>query len=320
MPEISVIIPLYNGAEYVTRAVNSVLEQTYKDYEIIVVDDGSTDNGPEMVRRCKDARLRMIQQENTGPGAARNRGVKESKSRYVAFLDADDEWLPDFLNVSLSNLQNHSDCALSACGIQVTGDLMLASMVESWGIETGPYRLAHNAGPKEIWSAVGFIHSAGNVLCRREIVEEYGGFFENGCTYGEDNFLWLQVILNHTVYRDSRKLMIYHRECSGLTGSGRSSPKNLLPVLLHPESARKVCPEQYKEAFEKYLAYTALKAAHRKFMSGDADSAIYLLEHYPLMKRWQWDYMKLRIKMGAPGLVPIVKWFKQKLPAGNVQK
>lgn len=113
IPDISVIIPLYNKGKYIVRALDSVFAQTYQDFEVIVVDDGSTDNGLEIVQQYRDSRLRLIRQANAGPGAARNRGLKASKAPFVAFLDADDEWLPEFLEVSVSSLKSQPFCSVS---------------------------------------------------------------------------------------------------------------------------------------------------------------------------------------------------------------
>lgn len=104
MIPISVIIPLYNKARHITRAVNSVLAQTFPPAEVIVVDDGSTDDGLGIVRRIGDPRIRLISQVNAGASAARNRGVAESRSIFIAFIDADDEWEPDFLS-TMAHLQ-----------------------------------------------------------------------------------------------------------------------------------------------------------------------------------------------------------------------
>ena len=94
---ISVIITLYNKTAYIERALRSVLNQTYQDFEIVVVDDGSTDGGGDIVSRLPDPRIRLVRQRNAGAGTARNRGIRESRGEWIAMLDGDDEWRPGFL-------------------------------------------------------------------------------------------------------------------------------------------------------------------------------------------------------------------------------
>ncbi|GER80054.1 MAG: glycosyltransferase [Anaerolineales bacterium] len=106
---VSVIIPAYNAERCITRALLSAINQTYKDYEIIVVDDGSTDGTFSIISPfLDDLRIRYFHQSNRGRSNARNRGIRESHGEYIAFLDADDEWLPEFLSTSIAALcSNH---------------------------------------------------------------------------------------------------------------------------------------------------------------------------------------------------------------------
>ena len=96
-PAISIIMPLYNKAAQVLDTVASVAAQTVSDWELVIVDDGSTDDGPALVRALGDARIRMVSQTNAGVSAARNRGVELARADLVTFLDADDLWFPEFL-------------------------------------------------------------------------------------------------------------------------------------------------------------------------------------------------------------------------------
>src|SRR5262245_50985738 len=105
--DVSVIIPLYNKATTVERTLASIDAQTIRDFEVIVVDDGSTDGSADLIAAWPEPRIRLIRQENAGPGAARNKGLAEANGRYVAFLDADDEWLPEFLEHSLHLLESY---------------------------------------------------------------------------------------------------------------------------------------------------------------------------------------------------------------------
>src|SRR5664280_442891 len=98
---LSIVVPLFNKAAYIRRALDSVARQTFGDFEVIIVDDGSTDGGEKIAGSYPDARFRVIYQENQGPGAARNAGIAEATGELTAFLDADDEWLPRHLEAAV---------------------------------------------------------------------------------------------------------------------------------------------------------------------------------------------------------------------------
>jgi glycosyltransferase involved in cell wall biosynthesis len=118
-PKISVIIPTYNRVHLIGKAIKSVLNQTYQDFEIIVVDDGSTDNTEEVVKSFTDIKIHYIcHKHNRGASAARNTGIKVSRGEYIAFLDSDDEWLPEKLDKQMKRFNNES----SEVGVVYTGD------------------------------------------------------------------------------------------------------------------------------------------------------------------------------------------------------
>ncbi len=107
--KVSIITPCYNGAKYISETIDSVLSQTYTDWEMIIVDDGSKDNSADIIRNYaeKDDRIKLVQQENAGSAAARNNGIRRAEGRYIALLDADDVWLPSFLEKQIEYLKNH---------------------------------------------------------------------------------------------------------------------------------------------------------------------------------------------------------------------
>ncbi len=117
MKTVSVVIPNYNNAHYLGRAIQSILHQTFTDYEIIVVDDGSTDNSKDVVGAFGD-KVRYIWQENKGLGGARNTGILASNAEFIGLLDADDEWKPTYLERMISLVQRLSDAAVYFCAAQ----------------------------------------------------------------------------------------------------------------------------------------------------------------------------------------------------------
>ncbi|MDP8208206.1 MAG: glycosyltransferase family A protein [Candidatus Electryonea clarkiae] len=116
---ISVVIPLYNKEQYIARAIQSVLSQTYNDFELIVVDDGSTDASAKVVEEFNDPRQRLIRQPNAGECAARNRGIAESRTELIAFLDADDQWLPEHLIAIKCLSEKYPECGAFATAYDI---------------------------------------------------------------------------------------------------------------------------------------------------------------------------------------------------------
>ena len=126
---VSIITPCYNGARYISETINSVISQTYTDWEMLIIDDGSKDNSSEIIKEFEksDNRIHYIYQQNAGSAAARNNGIREAKGQYIALLDADDIWLPEFLEKQITFMkQNNAVCA--ACSynrIDENSDIIL---------------------------------------------------------------------------------------------------------------------------------------------------------------------------------------------------
>lgn len=112
---ISVVIPLYNKEPIIEKTLNSVLSQDYSDFEVVIVDDGSTDNSVAQVEAIYDSRIRLLRQENGGPSKARNTGVKNAKGEWIVFLDADDELLPGALTIFHNLSESHQEIELFCC-------------------------------------------------------------------------------------------------------------------------------------------------------------------------------------------------------------
>lgn len=199
MPLVSVVIPTLDRRELAAEAVASVLGQTCRDLELVVVDDGSRDGtGAHLAARFSDRRLRVVRQETRGASAARNRGVRETDGRWLAFLDSDDLWRPEKLACQLAALEARPECP--ACYTE-----------EVW------YRHGRWANPRKIHAKPsGWIFSRCLALClispssillRRDVFDALGGFDESlpAC---EDYDLWLRLTSRHPVHLVPERLIV----------------------------------------------------------------------------------------------------------------
>ncbi len=199
MPHVSVVIPTHNRRTLVTEAVASVLAQTHRELELVVVDDGSSDETAGHLRReVRDERLKVLTQENRGVSAARNRGVRETSGEWVGFLDSDDLWLPLKLQRQLEELADHPE-------------IPAVYTEEVW------YRDGRWANPRKVHekhSGRIFRHclplciiSPSSVLLRRSVFEELGGFDET-LPVCEDYDLWLRLTARHPVRLVRERLIV----------------------------------------------------------------------------------------------------------------
>src|SRR5512135_2601221 len=216
-PLVSVIIPTYNRAHVVCRAIESVLGQTYENREIIVVDDGSTDDTQVRLRAYGD-RIRVLTQENGGPSVARNRGIAVSRGVIVAFLDSDDYWLP-------SKLARQVDL-LEKAGPSVACCLCNITIVYNDGTRNSSFKIANIAphcavglwlNPAEVLLSR-FVLFSQAVAIRREALERAGYFEEHLLFFGEDHDLELRLSLEGpwAVIRD--ELVVQHDASPGSFG------------------------------------------------------------------------------------------------------
>lgn len=196
-PVVSVIIPTYNRAHCVGEAIESVLNQTFRDFEVIVVDDGSTDNTPEVLAAFGN-RIRVIGQENSGVSAARNAGIKAARGNWVAFLDSDDIWEPDKLSVQMRDVAAHPQViahVVDAIFIDIPGGDV--SLFELRGLreefQNRPLR------PRPLCDVLRTQFFTQCWLVRKDVLEKFGGFDVDLSIY-EDLNLMARVAMEGPFY------------------------------------------------------------------------------------------------------------------------
>ena len=231
-PRFSIIVPLYNKAPYVKKALESVVSQTNQDWELIIVDDGSTDGSADVASdvicafKMSDLRFQILRQKNAGVAAARNKGVKESKGDYLCFLDADDWWEPTFLEEMDKLIRDYPDAGIYATNYVYykPGKTHVALKLQRGCMN---YPAAYLYGEMPIWT--------GATCMPRKVFEEMGGF-PVGIKLGEDFLLWAKTAIHYKVAFCEKPLAYYNNDVPATMRATRNihAPEHHMLFNLEP--------------------------------------------------------------------------------------
>ena len=255
-PRFSVIVPLYNKAPYVKKALESVFSQTYIDYEVIVVDDGSTDNSVDIVRELVNGKwklvndqFRLISRSNAGVAAARNNGVAKSKGEYVCFLDSDDWWEPTFLDEMDRLIHEYPDAGLYATNYVYykPGKTHVALKLE-WGYMNYPEAYLHSKA-MPVWT--------GAACMPRKVFDELGGF-PKGIKLGEDFLLWAKTALLYKVAFCEKALAYYNNDVPASLRATRNLHAPQYHMLFHLDEIEHIINDQLPMTNDQSAAWHAL--------------------------------------------------------------
>jgi len=204
----SVIIPLYNKVPYIAKAIESVLGQTYRDFEVIVIDDGSTDQSLEVAKTFENKSITIISQPNSGVSTARNNGVKIAKHPYICFLDADDWWHPTFLEEMKQLITDFPDAGIYGSGYYIVknGKERIAPIGVPQGFERGIIDYCE-VYAKTLCMPLTSI----SVVIPKHIFDEEKGF-KSQLKFGEDFDLWIRIALKHQVILVNKPLAYYNQD------------------------------------------------------------------------------------------------------------
>lgn len=199
---ISIIIPVYNKQDTIANTIQSIFDQSYQNFEIVVVNDGSTDNSSEIVSSFYDPRIRLINQLNAGVSAARNNGIRKAKGELIAFIDADDEWHREYLSRQIELIGNYPGCQVFATNYKFKyadghyADTIINKIpfTTDTGILSNYFEVA-SISNCPIWTSA--------VIIRREALIEAGGF-PIGITSGEDLLTWAKLACRFNIAYDRR--------------------------------------------------------------------------------------------------------------------
>lgn len=212
MPKVSVIIPCYNAMKFLPKTVNSVLEQTYQNFEIIIVNDGSTDNIEQWVSTLEDQRVHLVSQVNQGQSAARNTGIKHSSGEYIAFLDSDDLWNPQKIEKQVYLLDANPQVGLVYSWV---------SLIDEWEQPLG--KVWETCEEGNVWSKLieGNIIACGSVPMIRSSCIDVIGLFQKFSFACEDWDFWLRIAA-HYPFKVVKQILVYYRASSGSMSRSQS--------------------------------------------------------------------------------------------------
>ena len=208
----SIVIPLYNKAPYVAKAIKSVLSQTFTDYELIIVNDGSKDDSGKIARWAIEGHgnCRLVEQKNAGVSVARNNGVAISNGEYLCFLDADDWWEPTFLEEMARLIEEFPDAGIYGSNYTIVNETKRKTRVASVGVETGftkGYINYCKVYAKTMYMPLTSI----SVAVPRYVFDNVCGF-PDGIKLGEDFLLWIRVAMKYKVVFLNKPLAYYNQD------------------------------------------------------------------------------------------------------------
>lgn len=281
---ISVVIPLYNKRDEVGATLRSVLVQTLPPVEVIVVDDGSTDGGAEVVRTVGGPSVRLISQSNAGVSAARNRGAAQAQGAYVAFLDADDRWEPGFLAEIAAMIREFPGCGIYSTAFWVVGreGRFPAPCPDRRGVVGNFFRD----------SAHRYISIPSASVVPRHVFEQTGGF-PVGMKIGEDLYLWVKIARRLPVCFSPARLVCYSK-----TAANRSA------AIYTPEKTDFSFEQLYdpaaSEQEREFIARAALGKALIISAKGGTDDAARAIRTFSFTRTYRRTLRKVRVLNALP--------------------
>jgi len=302
---VSVVIPLYNKERFIRRTLQSALSQTLPANEIIIVNDSSTDSSVENIRDLIGGQVRLVSQPNSGPGLARNRGIAEAQSDWIAFLDADDLWRDDHL-ATLSHLSETFPraAALAAAFERRKFDEVSTaqSSVRNGVSENIVEFFKAGSGDGPIWTSC--------VAIKRDVVTALGGFAD--ICPGEDRELWVRVALDHEVARSNCCTAIYTQNTGGIMETlGPSAFRKFAhnPVFATLDRAISFARYEHKhDGLKKYRTSLLMQNVRQALYRGDPHSARSYIAEVDKSDGMRIGVLRILARLPAPVLMTGMKW------------
>ncbi|OIP68988.1 MAG: glycosyl transferase family A, partial [Oscillatoriales cyanobacterium CG2_30_40_61] len=231
MPKISVVIPVYNGEKTIQKTIESVLKQTWQDFELIVINDGSQDATLEILSSIQDPRLQILSYDNAGLASSRNRGIDQAQGEFISFLDADDLWTSDKLEAQFQALQEHPEAAVAYSWTDYIDQL-------SQFLHSGRH-ITINGNVYQHLLVNNFLENGSNPLIRKQALNQVGKF-DTSLKAGEDWDMWLRLAVHYQFVAVPLPQILYRVSADSMSSQIKNQEIECLKVI---EKAFKSAPE-----------------------------------------------------------------------------
>ena len=318
LPKVSVIVPAYNAMRFLPATVDTVWQQTFTDFELLVIDDGSQDHIRDWSQTQTDPRFRLISQENRGLAGARNRGIEEARGELLAFLDADDLWHPTKLEQQVEALETDPKLGLA---------YTWTALMDAEEVKTG--RVFKSDCRGSVWNALilnNFVGCGSVAMVRKSCFDSHGGFDQNLGSYVEDWDMWLRLALDYP-FEVIEESLTYYRQLEGSASRNWVKMERSYQIVLDKAfAAAGASPDkvglseaQLDELRSRAYANTFLSLAWKPLQSKqkDIEAAVTLrrraVESNPAVKRssefWRLTIaIRLMQLLGEQGYQNFLQW------------
>lgn len=284
---ISIIVPLYEKRKNIRHTINSVLSQSFKDFEIIVVDDGSTDGSADVVREIEDNRIKLICKKNGGVSSARNRGIQEAKYDYIALLDADDGWDKDYLAEQVRLIHDFPEAAMWGINFAELYNGKLIRELPT-GLPNGFRGIVDGYFDNTLQNGrVSDLFCSSSVVIKKSVFET-AGMFDERIKYSEDIDMWYRIIVDFPVAFYDRYMCFYYYDADNRAMNRTRKLKCWLPYFVDKYSKYKG-REPFYTFIERWCAVRIKQIYFNdKQQRADAKSASIKLDYSVLPKKYKY--------------------------------
>ena len=291
---ISVVIPLYNKQNSIVATLQSVLAQTYTDYEVVIVDDGSTDNSAQVVKEFisaypqplpKGKGVRLVRKANGGVSSARNTGIMEAKGEYIAFLDGDDLWDKKYLETLHELICDYPDASIYGIGCaQIKdGEVLLQTMSQK----------CPRGYVEDVWKNYPGYWTGSSSSSRVHLIEI--GMFDTRMTHGEDLDVWWRLLLHGKGAFDSTMLAYYRQDAENRAMNRVIPLEKHIPFYIDKYAEARANNKEFRRFFDREMMYRLypymLDKRYRKQAKLLAKQMDYSLQKWTMKFRMKWPYL-----------------------------